>query len=114
MAFPYFLIVDLIAFATAGVFALSGAFITRCCTPEKSQKHLYEDKDGKSTEQSQKEYTTRIQAIIVTFCTFAGFAIALTDALLRNIPYGQSNEELNDGWLHVGIWVGPERTQNIA
>ena len=105
MEFTTLVWTDFGAFALAAVLTIASAFFARAAPREKSPKALYEDKDGAATEETQKQFSTRTQTIIATFCAFAGFAISLTDGLLRHVAYQQTKQELVGGWAHLATWV---------
>lgn len=66
------------------------------------KKEVYKDKDGEATQESQKKYSIKWQNILATIFGVAGFAIALTNAVLSILQESSTSVE---AWLQVGLWV---------
>lgn len=97
------------AFASgvAGTVAVSllsvPAIISHLRNSKAKKSDIYEDEDGKATEESIKEFSTTIPRILLTFFTIAGFAIAVLLAVFSTI--GAEHVMFLENWLNVAQWV---------
>jgi hypothetical protein len=106
MALPLFLSLH-IGIAVL-VFALTaGAFLYNLleARPQKGPKKdgLYEDKDGRATEETQKAYSVKLQNGFATAFAAVGFGIGLANAVVVTVKDGESSSI--DGWLQFLPWV---------
>ena len=64
---------------------------------------IYEDEDGKATEESQKAFSTFLPRTVALVASILGGMIAVFLAVLETLDYGTI--EIIDSWLRVGCWV---------
>jgi len=67
------------------------------------QDKLYEDEDGVASEESQKAYSIKLQNILATFITVAGFGVSLAGAIRATVEV--TNEQFVNEWLQLSLWV---------
>jgi hypothetical protein len=83
--------------------SLKASLESRKPRPTADQSKIYEDEDGKATEESQKAYSVRIQKFLLVAVTGAGFSVALVESILAVL---HSWELSNTPWIDFAIWVG--------
>ncbi|KIW07421.1 uncharacterized protein PV09_02262 [Verruconis gallopava] len=68
---------------------------------KKLSDYQYHDKDGIATEETQNAYSIKLQNVLATFLSLAGFGLSLAAAVRGTV----ADENLISVWLHFGLWV---------
>jgi hypothetical protein len=97
----------LVAVSTSpAIFATVSRFIRRRKVSEYSPisgHDLYEDEDGKATEESTKAFSDKFPKISITILTIVGFFVALALAVITTLR--GPGVYLVENWLQVAVWV---------
>ena len=64
---------------------------------------VYEDEDGKATEESQKQFNTFLPRLVALVASMLGVLTAIVSAVLKSL--GSQSIEIVDTWLRAGCWV---------
>lgn len=88
-----------------GISLGSAGFVIRSRSqdPKSSEASKYEDKDGVASEDSQKAYSVKLQNVVLTLLTAAGFLVALAQAVLATIFHWIA---VTETWIDLTVWVG--------
>lgn len=77
----------------------------------KRENEVYEDKDGKSTPEAVKAFSTKVPKAIILILAVAGLGLSITLAALTVLSAaGSGNAFSVENWLGVGAWVSQSRT----
>lgn len=74
----------------------------------KAQTEIYEDKDGKSTPEASKAFTTNIPRAILLILSIVGLGLSVALAVLATLKQGSAF--VPDIWITVGAWVRNAKT----
>lgn len=64
---------------------------------------LYEDEDGKATEESTKAFSDKFPRISIALLTIIGFSVTLALAIITTLE--GPGVYVVENWLQVGVWV---------
>ena len=68
-----------------------------------AQGEVYEDKDGKSTPEATRAFTTKVPRAIVLLISVVGLGLSVALAVLATLERGSGF--VADSWIVVGAWV---------
>lgn len=75
----------------------------------KSENDIYEDKDGKSTPEAVKAFSTKVPRAIVLIWSFIGLGISIALAILTTLGApSPGNGFFVENWVCVGAWVSSQ------
>jgi hypothetical protein len=66
---------------------------------------IYEDEDGKASEESQKKYSTIIPRATALIASIAGLSTHIADAVLTLLRGHSTFGVTVEAWLRIGSWV---------
>ncbi|KAK7742432.1 hypothetical protein SLS62_010740 [Diatrype stigma] len=79
----------------------------------KSESEVYEDKDGKSTPEAVKAFSTKVPKAIVLILNVIGLGLSITLASLTTVSaVGSGNALFVENWLCVGAWLLERRQKD--
>lgn len=107
MVASWALVLHCVAAAVIGLLTIGSTVQTILRIVSKPKKveegALYEDKDGTATRESQDAYSIKLQNVLATLITVAGFGVALAGAVRATVE-GKSGSWV-DEWVQLGLWV---------
>ncbi len=71
----------------------------------KPKTHIYEDKDGLSTEKATAAYSNVVPKLLLAFFVAAGLSVSIALAVLSTL--GEDHGMFIHNWLNVAQWVSP-------
>jgi hypothetical protein len=91
---------------TPAILTTVSRFVIRQKGPEYSSLNgydLYEDEDGKATEESTKAFSDKIPRFSIAILSTIGFSTVLTLAIITTLQ--GPTAYMVENWLQVGVWV---------
>src|SRR5436189_4793715 len=89
--------------STPALWLISNRLVRRKYGELSALVHLYEDRDGVATEETEKKFSDKVQKVVIAAFSVAGFFVSV--ALSVSATLKPDLSPVLDQWIQAGVWV---------